>query len=480
MQDSILIKHSLLFTMQDDGLGVQEDGAVYVEGNSIGYVGPTEDVSLNKLDPDTVIDGKNKKAVLPGFIDGHLHSSETLIKGLAQDVPENEWMHKTIDPFSTKMTEQNLIQGTKLSVLEGIHNGTTTFTDYGYPIRPLIENVYLPLKLRMVAVPNINAMPQQRDDLEAGVQYSFDRERGSRLFEEAISLINQYDGAGDERIQCMIGPQCADMVPLKLLKEIFDFAEEENLMVHMHVAQGDRERQQMNQRYNQSTVGFLKDNDFLSGGLLAAHCHGATEEELGILARSGTKMVSCQSSIAMIDGMVPPLAEYLRMGGEAALGTDQAAGNNNQSILAELKVAALLNKVRDENPTSLKAWQVLRLATIDGARALGIDDLVGSIEEGKRADLVVFDLQNPTLTPKITNPLRNIAHNIVYAARGNEIEMVLIDGNVVKKGSNITILDEDDILCGAQKAAEEVVEKGAEEYLTSNSEMVRDFRDGKF
>lgn len=480
MSDSILIKHSLVFTMQGKGLGVEEDGAVLIKDEEIDFVGSMDELNLEGERPDIIIDGENRKAVLPGFIDAHLHSSETLIKGLAQDVPENEWMHKTIDPFKPQITEKHLIQGTKLSVVEGIKNGTTTFTDYGYPIRPIIENVYLPLKLRMVAVPNINAMPTSRDDVEAEVQYSLDKNRGEKLFKEASSLIEDYDGAENGRIQCMIGPQCADMVPLDLLDKIFKFAEEEGVMVHMHVAQGNRERQQMNKRYGQSTVSFLKENNFLSERLLAAHCHGTTPEELKTLADSGTKMVSCQSSIAMVDGIVPPLAEYLRLGGEAALGSDQTAGNNNQSILAEMKVAALMNKVRDADPTSLKAWQVLRLATIDGAKALGIDDMVGSIEEGKKADLVVFDLQNATLVPKLTDPLRNVAHNIVYAARGNEIETVIINGNIVKEDHDITILEEEKVLSDAQQAAENVAEKGADKYIALNSEMVKDFKEGFF
>lgn len=125
--------------------------------------------------------------MLPGFIDGHLHSSETLFKGLAQDVPESEWMHKTIDPFTSHLTEKDMIKGARLAVLEGIDNGTTTFADYSYPLRPVLEEVYLPLKLRTVAVPKVYSMPSSKDDVDSNKQYQLDEKRGERLFKEACS-----------------------------------------------------------------------------------------------------------------------------------------------------------------------------------------------------------------------------------------------------------------------------------------------------
>ncbi|MFP4589434.1 MAG: amidohydrolase family protein [Candidatus Acetothermia bacterium] len=293
-------------------------------------------------------------------------------------------------------------------------------------------------------------------------------------------MVENFHGIEGGRIHCMVGPQCADMVLLPLLERVFNYAEQKDLLVHMHVAQGERERGQMEKRYGQSTVPFLKEKNFLSGRLLAAHCHDTTKAELRTLAESETRMVSCPTSIAMIDGVVPPLAEYLSLGGKAALGTDQAAGNNNQSILAELKTAALLNKVKHQDPTALKAWQILRLATIEGAEVLGIDGLVSSIERGKKADLVLFDLSQPTLVPKLENPVLNVAHNIVYAARGNEVETVIIDGNIVKRDHEIIALDADHVLSDAQKAAENLSREGVAQYLAANSEMVKDSRKGLF
>ncbi len=191
-------------------------------------------------------------------------------------------------------------------------------------------------------------------------------------------------------------------------------------------------------------------------------------------------MVSCPSSIAIIDGWVPPLAEYLRYGGVCGLGSDQACGNNNQSILSELKVAALLNKVREKNAAELPAWKMLRLATIEGAKAVGLGDFVGSIEPGKRADWIVFDLDRATLVPLLSYPIRNLAHNIVYAARGEEIVYVIVEGQIVKEGNQIKIMNEKAALKEVQGAAEDLARAGGGVYLDAESLLVKEFKRGLF
>lgn len=471
---SILIKNSIIFTMKGDGLGVIEDGGIYIEDDEIVEVGSTSKIIKTGYKGDHVIDGNYDKVVLPGFIDCHMHTYLSLIKGLAQDVPEIEWMHKTIFPFMPHIKEKHLIAGARLSILEGIKYGTTTFGDYGYPMKPLLQKVYIPLGLRAVATPTINAISESRE-IKPDSLYLFDEEKAYKRLEENMTLIEKYHESYNGRVHIMFGPQAVDMIPLDILKEIFEISKELDILVHMHVAQGGREHKQMMMRYGKPTIALLNKEGLLNRNLVAVHCHYATEEELKLMAKMRVKMVSCPSSIAIIDGIVPPLAKYLQYNGIAGLGSDQAAGNNNQSILSELKIGALLNKTKERDPTVLPAWKMLRIATIEGAKIMGIDDHVGSIESGKKADLIIFDLKNPTLTPRILYPIRNIAHNIVYAARGDEIEYVIVDGNILKENYQLTFINERKVLEDVQKIAIELAKEGGEDYLTSRSLLVREF-----
>jgi len=235
----------------------------------------------------------------------------------------------------------------------------------------------------------------------------------------------------------------------------------------------------MRLRYGTTTVRFLDGIGLLDGGLLAAHCHQTTDEEVALLASRGVRYVSCPSSIALIDGITPPLALYLASGGRAAaLGSDQASGNNCHNMLMEMKVAALLNKTRHRDPTVMPAWKTLRVATVEGATALGLGDQIGSLEPGKKADLIVLDLGAPHMTPVLSRPVRNIAPNIVYSARGDEVETVIIDGRVVMDGRRVLTMDEERVIAEAQEAAEEVAGRAAEDFAAAGSLLAEAARKG--
>jgi 5-methylthioadenosine/S-adenosylhomocysteine deaminase len=271
----------------------------------------------------------------------------------------------------------------------------------------------------------------------------------------------------------MLAPHAADMMSRELLLRVRDEADRLGVMMHMHVAQGGREDIQMKLRYGKSTVQFLDEMGFLNDKLLAAHCHQTFDEEVRLLAKRGVRYVSCPSSISLIDGITPPLALYINSGGRAAaLGTDQASGNNCHNMMMEMKVAALLNKVRHRDPTVLPAWKMLRIATIDGARAVGLGAEIGSLEVGKKADLIILNMKMPHMMPLISSPVRNIAPNIVYSARGDEVETVIIDGEIVLDEGELKTMDEEKILCEAQEAAETVTNRAREDFFNAGSRLV--------
>ena len=344
-----IIKNAIVYTMTGSGLGTIENGAVCIEGNKIVAVGTTTEIEQSGFSADLVIDGKGKMAVMPGFIDAHMHSSISLLRGLAQDVPEMEWMHKTIFPFINHIKERQTVAGAKLSVIEGVKYGTTTFIDWGYPIKEAIEQVYMPLGVRVFAAQAINSVDDSTVT-SPNVAYPFNEKKGNAQFQENIRLFEEFHGKNDDMVRIMFGPHAVDMLPFDMLKKILDTAKDYGVPIQMHLAQGGREDKQMRLRYGKPAIQLLREEGMFCDKFIAVHCHYASQEELKVMAGEGVRMISCPSSIGIIDGITPPLSEYIEYDGIAGLGSDQACGNNNQSILAELKTTSLLNKSRRKTP----------------------------------------------------------------------------------------------------------------------------------
>jgi 5-methylthioadenosine/S-adenosylhomocysteine deaminase len=475
--DSILVKNGYVLTMTGEGVGMIEDGAVAIAGNKIVAVGKTHDLEKEHGDTDRVFDAMGK-AVLPGFVDAHVHTSMSLLRGEGQDVPEIEWMLKTMAPFSRHTTLEHKLKGTSLGVLEALKAGTTCLGEIGGDMAPMAENVFAPSGVRAHLANTINEIgPGSRPD--AHKPYIFFEDIGERKLKESIEFIEKWNGSADGRITCMFSPHAADMMGKELLLRVKEEANSRGMMSHIHVAQGGREAIQIKLRYGTTTVRFLDEIGFLDDTIIAAHCHQTTDEEVGILADIGVRYVSCPASIGIIDGITPPLALYLQLGGRsAAIGSDQASGNNSHNMLVEMKVAALLNKTRQRDPTMLPAWKMLRIATIEGAETIGLGETIGSLEPGKKADLVLLDLKVPHMTPVLSTPVRNIAPNIVYSARGDEVETVIIDGKVVMEDRKVLTMDEERVITEAQEAAEEIAEAAAEDYMRADSLLAKMMRKG--
>lgn len=265
---------------------------------------------------------------------------------------------------------------------------------------------------------------------------------------------------------------------LELLKEVKHHAEKLDTKLHMHVAQGDREINQMEKRYGKRSIEFLDEHDFLNERLIAVHLTEATDEETAFIAKSGASMIYCAGSIGIIDGMVPPVQNFLDAGGTACLGSDQAPGNNSNNMFNEMKLAAILNKVKYKNPQVFHATQALRMATIEAAKVMGIDHEVGSLRSGKKADIILVDLTAPAFYPVLTKPIRNIVPNLVYSARGDEVDTAIIDGKVIMENKQILTINEKEEISKAQQTAENIASRAEEDILKADSDILQMVRDG--
>jgi 5-methylthioadenosine/S-adenosylhomocysteine deaminase len=469
-----LFLHAHLFTMEGKGVGYIPDGALAVSGSRIKVAGKSSDLA-DRYQSAEIIDASGF-ALLPGLVDAHMHTSLAVLRGVAQDV--SHWMQKALAPYTRHMTPAAALAGTKLNVLEALKAGTTTFGDNG-GIHPGWAEFYEQVGVRARLSPMVNALPQGgMAGWKVGDLYPFDEAAGETRIEAAAAFAREWHGAAGGRITVMLGPQAPDMLPRQQLLQVKREAESLGLMLHMHVAQGDREIEQIEKRYGQRTPAFLQELGYLDDQLLAIHLTEVTEEEAALIARNGARMVLCSSSIGIIDGLVPPAHAFRKAGGLCALGSDQAPGNNTNNIFNEMKLTALFNKIRHRDPTVMPAWEVLHMATVEGARAIGLGDEIGSLAPGKQADLILVDLKSPNLSPLISEPVRNIVPNLVYAASGHEVKLVMVAGRILVRDGQVLTVDEKAIVEEAQAQAEEVSRKVAEDPLHQDLALLEEMRAG--
>ena len=296
---------------------------------------------------------------------------------------------------------------------------------------------------------------------KVGDVYPLSDEVGQKSMDTAVAFAKEWHGAANGRITVMLGPQGADMLSKEQLLQVKRIADREGWMIHLHLAQGDREIDQMLKRFGQRTPAYLSSIGYLDEQLLGVHLTEATDEETEMIARSGTRMALCSGSIGIIDGIVPPAHVFRQAGGLVALGSDQASGNNCNNMFNEMKLTALFNKIKYRDPKIMPAWEVLRMATIEGAQAIGLGDEIGSLETGKQADLILVDLREPNLSPVMVQPIRNIVPNLIYAGNGREVRLVMVAGKVLLKDGVVQTAAEATIRATAQEQAHALTQRVA-------------------
>jgi 5-methylthioadenosine/S-adenosylhomocysteine deaminase len=470
-----VITRAHLFTLEGEGVGYVPDGAVAVQGQRIVAVGSTKDLT-GRFKATEILDASDC-AVLPGLIDAHMHTPLAIVRGVAQDVAH--WMQRALAPYSRHIDAEASLAGSRLNVLEAVKAGTTTLVDFTRPVAGWAE-VFVQVGVRARLTPTINALPPGgMAGWRVGDLYPFDPGAGQAAIKAATTLARDWHGAAEGRITVMLGPQAPDMLPRDQLLEIKRIADREGLMIHMHVAQGDREIDQMLKRFGQRTPAYLEELGYLDEQLLAVHLTEATDEEAALLARRGARMALCSGSIAIIDGIVPPAHAFRGAGGLVALGSDQASGNNCNNIFNEMKLTALLNKIKFRDPTVMPAWDVLRMATIEGAQAIGLGDQIGSLKVGKQADLILVDLRALNLSPVLEAPIRNIVPNLVYGASGHEVKTVMVAGEILVRDGQVQTADEAIIRAQAQAHAEAIARQVSADPVHQHMALLAAMQAGK-
>ena len=465
----LFVTGATLLTMRGERVGIVDSGALAVEGDRLSYVGPEVDAP----DPgDAELLDAGGCVVMPGLVNAHAHTSHTLLRGAAQDVPEIEWMNRALGPLSARADEEDRIAGCRLGVLEAVRGGATTIGEYAGEVGTLVEDVYQPLGVGVVAIETINEVPDDRSDLGPRELYPFEREQGEAALARADALFEAY---GDNPLVTpAYGPQALDMVSPGLLEAVHAHATERDAKIHLHTAQGEREAIQIEERYgaDESTVSVLSELGLVDDSLVAVHCHGATPEERERLADGGAAMLGCPSSIAAIDGIVPPVAAFRDYGAAVGIGTDQAPGPGHHSMFREARTAATLSKVEHADPTALPAWAALRMATVGGARALGIADEVGTLVEGSRADFIVVETERLSLAPVVDAPLHTAVPNLIYSTTGREVRDSFVAGEALLRDGAFVDADPEAAVADATERAKALYERADDAWRGADSALV--------
>ncbi|MEM2866091.1 MAG: amidohydrolase family protein [Candidatus Hadarchaeales archaeon] len=431
--EKLLIKDGYLVTM-DPRRRVLKRGSVLVEGSRVAGVG--EEI---KGGADRVIEARGM-AVLPGLINAHTHSPMTLFRGAADDMELEPWLREKIWPVEARLKAEDCYVGALLACAEMIKSGTTCFADMYFFMEKVAEAV-------------------GRSGLRASLSYGMIELGVPGRCEEELRkgerLVREHHGSFDGRVQTMFGPHAPYTCSPECLQKVRERAERYGVGIHIHLSETEREVREVKERYGKSPVELLHSIGLLGPRLLAAHCVWVDEGEMELMARSGVKPVHNPASNLKLASGISPVPAMLGRGIPVALGTDGAASNNSLDMFQEMKLAALIHKGWGRNPTLLPAQTVLEMATLHGARALGMEGEVGSIEEGKKADLILIDLRSLRFTP-----LHQVLSHLVYASTGELVDTVIVDGRVLMRRRKLLTLDEEKVVKMAEETASRLFEEG--------------------
>jgi 5-methylthioadenosine/S-adenosylhomocysteine deaminase len=417
----LLVSGGALVTM-DGERRVLEDGAIAIKGDVIVALGPRAEIE-SKFAASQTINAKGK-LVLPGFINGHTHVPMTLFRGLHDDVTLDEWLRKYIFPAEAKnVTEEFVRWGTRLAAAEQIRGGVTTFADMYYFEDAVAEETK--------AAGMRGVLGETFIDFPAP-----DNKTNAAALEYTEKFLKRWQG--DPLIHAAPAPHSIYTCSQKTLQDAVALARKYNAPILIHVAEMKKELDDSRAQNGTTPVQYLDKIGILGPDVVAAHCIFVDAADRKILAQRNVGCVHNPSSNMMLASGVSPVPELRAAGVAVGLGTDGPAGSNNDlDLMEEIDLAAKLAKITKMDPLALNAKAVVEMATIDGARALHMEKEIGSLEAGKKADLILIGLDEPNAVP-----MYDIYAQIAYALKGNDVQTVIIGGRVVMLDKKVLTVDE--------------------------------------
>ena len=449
-----LLKNGIIVTVNPDR-EVLFHGAVAVQGNKIVDVG--ESAALEAKYPDAAqVTDLEGKIVFPGFVNTHNHLFQTLLKGLGDDMVLKDWLETMTFPAATNLTREDCYLAAMLGCMEGLHSGITTMLDYMYPhptgeLSDGVINAMRELGIRGIL---------GRGCMDTGAQFGVHpgiMQDVDTIEKDLRRLFETYHNSENGRIKIWVAPAAMWSNSRPLLEMLWRVTNEYKSGFTVHISETPFDRDAAEELHGKPDAELLEEMGIVGPNVLMVHCCYLTDKDIAMARKYDMKVSHNVCSNQYLSSGVADVPKMLRNGITVSLGVDGAASNNAQDMVELMKFTALQHKVATRDPLAMTAEKVLEMATIDGARALGMEDEIGSLEVGKKADLVIFD---PVECPKAI-PMHNPVSTLVYSASMKNIVGAMVDGKVVMENGVITtVKDEKEIYRRVQKCAEDLCERG--------------------
>jgi len=410
-------------------------GALAVVDGTIVALGPKAQIE-ELYEARKILDARGG-LIMPGLVNGHNHAAMTCYRGIADDLPLMDWLNHYIFPAESKSDGEQVYWGTLLACAEMIRSGTTTFGDM-YLFEDQVAEAASKAGMRALVGEVLYDFPSPNyGPIEKGLAYT-------------ETLIKRWQN--DSLISIAVEPHALYTCSPPLLKRFRDLADRYGVPLIIHLAESKHEVEEVLKTYGKTPVRHMESLGLLSPNLIACHCVWLEEEEMDLLALRGVKVVHNPESNMKLASGVAPIPELLAKGVVVGLGTDGCASNNNLDLFREMDTCAKLHKVHRLDPTVMPSPVILEMATLGGAKVLGLEKEIGSLEVGKKADVIILDLDRPHL-----QPVYNVVSHLVYSAAGADVRDVIINGQIVMQDRRLLTLDEETILSKIRELREKIL-----------------------
>jgi len=399
------------------------------------------EVAKSSATADLVIDARGC-AVLPGFIQTHLHLCQTLFRGAADDLALIDWLKKRVWPMEAAHSEVSIRASTRLAMAELISGGTTcalTMETVNHT-----DEVFRVIEETGFRATAGKCMMDKGDEVPEEL-----REATDESIRESIAVMERWHGRAEGRIRYCFAPRFAVSCTRELLSQVANLARKHGVLVHTHASENLKECQLVAQESGMRNISYLDSLGLTGPHVVLAHCVHVDGDEMNTLQRTRTNVSHCPSSNLKLGSGFASVREMLDQDISVSLGADGAACNNRLDMFTEMRTAALLQKAIHRQPEVLPASRVLRMATIDGARALGLAREIGSLETGKRADVIIIDLAAPHTSPQPAD----VVSSVVYSSQPSDVRTVIIDGQLVMQDRQLLTLDAKEVVTEANREA---------------------------
>jgi cytosine/adenosine deaminase-related metal-dependent hydrolase len=449
--NSVLIEDGIIVTM-NPRLEILEGGSIVVEDGRISEVlGPGSN-ARRRVDLKISASGM---AVIPGLIDTHVHLAQSLLRGCADDLSLVDWLEKRVWPLQGSFTEEDGRVSAQLSMLEMLKSGTTSFVGVDVVSRYGFDGI-----ARSVAEAGMRGalaktvMDSPEYGRKRGIMPPGLIEEKEASIGEAKSMIRKWNRVRRGLVRTWVAPRSLGGCSKELYEEVAELAREYDARITMHLAEVQEDVMYAKEKFGKTPFEFIEGIGLAGPGSLFAHMIWLSDSDIRRVAKTKSNVAHCPSSNLKLASGIPKVPEMIEAGVNVGLGCDGAPCNNSYDMVREMKLAALIQKARLLDPMAMSATMVLEMATMGGARAMGMESQIGSIEVGKRADLVLINLKKPHLVP-----YRDVVSNIVYSAMGSDVDTVLVDGRLLLRGGKSLTLDEKRIVSRARRHQDELISR---------------------